>query len=491
LIVLPHQYRLATASRDLLRHTGTAALASGDFASSAGRLYDFLAQPQYQHWDFDSRMLIGQSILPRFLGRLPTVKETVIGLSIYLVCILAPLGAIALVAVEKPKLFNALSPLKVNAAAAPAPAMSFRQQAEIRLAAATGPLLRLSLLADIVKEAEQADETGDQLHFAKMLHAEAGERLPSTVQHASAALTLAKALRAQEDNGDDEKSWSEAARLLSEAESLLRAGLAKQDDSMAALILADVLVERQRGTGDEARIALLGEVVKLHADHALQSATRLPLARTGLAQALDEAGRTAQAEEQFRFAAVDIERLRQETKHGGDALALNHATFLMANDRSEEAMARLSRLLGKSVGLGSGYWSLERQAHLLAAVAARDRGDWRGVGDRAGAVKTVRELSGGNLLSPTYTEPRLDLRGALLLLEAERKLGRVQQAEELMAGVRAQYESKAGGARRCRSDDETDRWRKIITDAVAEIEKQEFNCEPTPALRQTGIVGDA
>ncbi len=408
----------------------------------------------------------------------------ILGLSIYLACILAPLGAIAVIAVEKPALFNAISPFKVGAAAKSAPVVSFRQQAETRLAAAPGPLLRLSVLADLVKEAEDADDADEQLHFATILHAEAASHMPSTVQHAFAAFKLAAALRAQQGRDDDEEYLAHSVRLLSEAETILRALPAKPGDGMSAMVLADVLAARARVSEGEARLGLLEEVVTLHAAHAKDSGARLPQVRIAFAENLDDEGKMAAAENQFQLAAGDINRLGLEKKRDGHVLALNHALFLMSNQRSDEAMARLSVLLDRPVTLDSGYWSVERSAHLAAAVAARGRGDWRGVREHAGVIKTVRDSRGGNVLTENYTEPRYDLRAALLLLEAERKLGHSQQAEALVTGMREQYQGKSTGAKRCRFDGETIRWRKVTADAVAEIEQREFKCEPAAVIQE-------
>ncbi len=46
LLALPHQYRMAIASRDLLRLNAKAPLASENFGDAAARLYDFLNQPK-------------------------------------------------------------------------------------------------------------------------------------------------------------------------------------------------------------------------------------------------------------------------------------------------------------------------------------------------------------------------------------------------------------------------------------------------------------
>ncbi len=102
LIVIPHHYRTARLSRALLRSARDVPMAGEQFSGVAGRLYDTMTQPPFQKWPVDSKTTVGWTILPRFLGRLPTAKETAVGLSIYLACLLTPVAILAVLAIKEP-----------------------------------------------------------------------------------------------------------------------------------------------------------------------------------------------------------------------------------------------------------------------------------------------------------------------------------------------------------------------------------------------------
>jgi Zn-dependent protease len=467
MLALPHQYRMAIASRDLLRLNAKAPLASEDFAGAAARLYDFLNQPKYQAWNFEAKMGIGQNILPRFLGRLPNLKETLIGLLIYAVAILAPLALLAALAFTKPVWFKALVPFDIAIPGAEKPRAPWRQQAEARLAASTQ---RMDTLSELIEEADEAEEHEDELHFAKILHAEASSQLPSSTQHAGAMLKLSSALR----HHYDPKNWEQGAQLQKRAQTLLRSRLAKRTDSADALLLADALNEEDESGALELRLAIRNEVVDLHAAHWELSGAKLPARRTFLAQALDEAGMKAEAEKQLQQATNDVKRLTRERDYSDRQVALKHAAFLLANKRPQDARQRLAPHLASPIDSAAGWYSIERQIHLFGAIAAREQADWQEVRVRTSAIKMFQTPASGKR---SKIGPRYDFRAVLLLAEAERKLGRGAVADELVAGMRAQYLGKKAGVARCLFGKEQDSWRKILDSAVAENERRAFTCQ--------------
>jgi Zn-dependent protease len=467
LLALPHQYRMALASRDLLQQTAKAPLASGDFGDAAARLYDFLNQAKYQHWNFEVKMSIGQNILPRFLGRLPNFKETLIGLLIYIAAILAPLALLGALAIKEPLWFKALAPFDTAILGAEKPHVPWRKQAEARLAASTQ---RMGTLSELIEEAGEAEEREDELHFAKILYAEASSQLPSSTQHASAMLKLSIALSAQFDR----QSVAQAAQLLKNAQALLRSRLAKRTDSADALLLADVLDEEDEPGGMELRLAIRNEVVDLHAAHWERSGSKLPARRTFLAHALDEAGMKAEAEKQLQLAANDVKRLTRDRDYSDKQVALKHAAFLLANKRPKDARQRLASQLASPIDSAAGWYSAERQMHLFAAVAAREQGDWQEVRLRTSAITMFQTPAYGKR---SEIGPRYDFRAGLLLADAERKLGRGAVADKLIAAMRPQYQGKQSGVARCHFGREKDSWRKFVDNAVVEIEKREFTCQ--------------
>ena len=119
---------------------------------------------------------------------------------------------------------------------------------------------------------------------------------------------------------------------------------------------------------------------------------------------------------------------------------------------------------------------------MKAAISARSRGDWQEVKARTAPLQVFTHASGTWLVN--YFRPKkFDLRAGLLLVEAERKLGRAAAADQLVDDMRAEYLGKKNGTPTCRFDSEYDSWRQELASALGENEKREFKCEePAPPL---------
>ncbi len=64
----------------------------------------------------------------------------------------------------------------------------------------------------------------------------------------------------------------------------------------------------------------------------------------------------------------------------------------------------------------------------------------------------------------------------LLLIEAERTLGDVERADELITDLKKHYDEEKRRANRCRFGQDTDAWRMEMTKALGEIEQRELKC---------------
>ncbi len=103
-------YRIAKASSLMLREKLSPASATSDFAAAATQLHDFLARPAFKKWPYTVKLSVGQALLPRFLGRIPSWKEAALGMVVYIFCALVPLvGLVSLVVVAPGSLRNAFS----------------------------------------------------------------------------------------------------------------------------------------------------------------------------------------------------------------------------------------------------------------------------------------------------------------------------------------------------------------------------------------------
>ncbi len=485
LLGLQHQFRLASVSRDLLRQTVKAPLASENFAAAAARLFDFLAQPRYASWTLDAKMGVGLAILPRFLGRLPNWKETIIGLLIYAACIVAPVAMLIAFAVSEPVKLKSLLPFDARvfdtggSHEVREPASTWRPLADQRLAAASTPAQRLDVLNELVVESEDMATDDDELHFARLLYAETAVLHPASTRHAQAALKVWRA----HSIANDKAGQREATHRLQEAEAILRQRLAQKSSAADALMLGEVLLSGQYEKRARSKVAIHNEIVDLHAAYWQQSGEQLPMARTALARALDDGGQTTAAEEQLNQALADLQRLPKVDDYFRSALAVDHGWFLMYTERPQDAVRRLTVYLDKPVASHASVFGSARDAYMLAAVAARAQGNWQEVKARTAAMLVFDNVKTGNWLFDTFKSRRFDVRAGLLLVEAERKLGNAAVADKLVADMRPQYLEPKGKTPTCSFHDQYDTWRKDLGIALGENEKREFHCEePVPPL---------
>jgi Zn-dependent protease len=91
---LPQQWRVMQLD---LAVSGQALEAGPADQSQALRLiFSALQLPRFQLWSYARRAAAASALLPQHLGRKPRRGETILGLAIYLGCLLAPLGALGL-----------------------------------------------------------------------------------------------------------------------------------------------------------------------------------------------------------------------------------------------------------------------------------------------------------------------------------------------------------------------------------------------------------
>jgi Zn-dependent protease len=493
LMAVPHHFRMARLSRDFLRHAVQAQAPSERFVDAAERLHDFLARPEYKGWKFDMKVGVAHTILPRFLGRLPSMKETVFGLLVYLACIAVPVGVVLAFAVKSPARFAAVVPFasglvaSITGDARKAPGASLQAENDARLAAVTDPQRHTTLLQEMIEEARDEYAPDEELRLARLLYAKTVLLPGPSLQHAKGALEMSIALRMAHGKG----LAAESPRMLKEAESILRERLSQHDSDEDALLLARVLGEREASASAKANIDNETEIVNLHAAHWQASNYNLMNARISLAKVLEEAGRQSDAEKQLQIAGDDMQRLPRNKliEYESGDLALNHAWFLMSAQRPQDAVTRLAPFLATPIIESPGEYSHERNAYLLAAIAARSQGDWPQVKTWATALYKFERQGSAGWLERTFgvgtPTVRYDLRGGLLLAEAQRHLGKGANADKLVAAMRPQFDQKARGKNTCHIGERYyETWRLPLQDAMRENEKREFQCEePPPPLK--------
>jgi Zn-dependent protease len=495
-LALSHQYRMAKVSRALLRQTRVAPLSAESFPAAAARLFDFLAGPDYTKWNIVTKVGVAQTILPRFLGRLPGVKETVLGMFVYIACIVAPLVMVIALAFREPAAFRALMPFgdvavsAVGSASAPAPVRSLRELNDETLAS-TPAAQRIEVLGELVKTAYDYDDQEERLRLARMNYAE-NVALPAPLwRQAEAAVELVWALQA----GNDKRQQNEGSALLKQTEQSLRAHLAKHDDGKAAMQLGSVLGAGEPANKPAAVIAIRQEIVDLYSKHPKETGNGLARQRTSLAEALDDAGRKSEAEEQLLLAGSELKRVSSPASYETETWALDYGWFLIDSDRAQLASQFITPFVEGSKKGEAGLYTFHRDARLLAAMAAREQGNWKEVRSVTLPIHLLKTRQRDGFLvrmfrpnkAPTQ---RFDLRAGLLLVEAERKLGNSAAADGLVSSMLKQYKAGPQGKLTCSINADYRQWRDRLNAAVRENEKREFACEepppplscPTPAV---------
>jgi hypothetical protein len=260
----------------------------------------------------------------------------------------------------------------------------------------------------------------------------------------------------------------------------VRARLALQADSVDALLLARILEGRFNPDDKMDALPIWQEIVDLHATYRAQSGSQLPAARLSLARALDRTGQADAAEQQLQAAADDFKRFPSEADYARGAMALDHAWFLMSHQRAPEAIKRIDSYL-TPIDAASAQSNLQRDAYLVAALAARMRGDWQEVEQRTSSIYQPTSPGSGNwaldfAIARLSAAPAIDGRATLMLIEAERALGKNDRADELVAHLRKQYQQGPDSTNRCRFGMSYDPWRKVFSDVLAENEKRELKC---------------
>lgn len=487
MVALPHQYRMAKVSRHLLKQVVKGPLGAEDFSVAAARLFDFLSQPAYKKWTFEAKLGVGHYILPRFLGRLPNVKESLLGILIYLACCIGPLIVLIAFAAKEPKRFAALNPFSAvtdEPAAKPRAAVAAKQDpyklwlasSEARFAAAPADPQRIEVLGQLIDEADEEDYFKDELRLSRMLYA-LTKTLPAPArEHADASLRLASILWVE----DDGRSKPEAARLRQEAAANLRLRLARKADGKDVDLLIWALSSSANRADKEDMLAIRQEILDLRAAPWVRSGDKLPLARIALARALDENGQAAAAERQLIAAAADLQGLPSAKPYQRKALAFDHAWFLMTHQRPQEALTFVGPYLHPLKDDAGGDASGQRGARLLAALVARQRGDWQAVKTILLPVQTVPKARTGNRIFDFFTPARVDMPATLMLVEAERKLGNSGSAADYLTELRKLYAGTSKGGVLCRVAPEGDPWRKLPAQALAEIEQRELGCKAVP-----------
>ncbi len=502
-----HHYRVAKASALLLREKTSATSRAPEFAAAAAQLYDFLCRPAFQKWPYATKLAVGQALLPRYLGRVPRWRETVLGMLIYVVCALLPLvGMVSLAIVAPANVIGAFgagtrqaldhttshdpagptaNPNRAAQADGAALQTAHRADRAATVAAALDPAQRQAAFEDAIQSAEEDGDHEDAIRLARQNLAETGQLPAPAHEHAQAARLLANTLR-NKDLSDAQRV--EADTLLLSAEAILRQRLASKTEKRDAQLLAQVLQLRPAPADKAAQLAMRQEVVALLAPSAAPGDDALADARRELAAALDRVGQADAAEQALSQAVADTSSAPDTPSNKiFRQRLLNDLAWMLLTHRKLQAAEQIANAQLSASNQSPYEEHLNhRNAHLILLMSARLQGNWNAANQHAIAIrdaKPVNSASGGNwiarLLLASVKAPPPDRRIGLLVIESERALGHSTVADKLVADARNSapaWEKQLAASNNCRMH-VTDRlWQREYQQALLDIEMREFTC---------------
>jgi len=504
LIGAQQHYRVAKASALLLRQSMQTPGAGAQFSVIAKQLFDFLAQPTFQKWNYQTKLTVGLALLPRFLGRVPSWKEAGLGMAVYILCALLPLAGLAGLAVMAPTaVMGALGqglgsahrnvgPAKPHTQAEQAspPSMvdlaeqqkAHRAQRNATLAAAQGQAERQIALKEAINDADEAGDRDDALRLARLLDAETRTLGPLDRARVDAAVALVTALYGSNNTA---AASTEIASLQLEAEGILRQRLAAKMDREDLILLAQILEQRTPHTDKAAMLAMRQEIVALFVANLEPSDKRLAYARRNLARTLDRVGEQDAAERALRLAAADT-ALTSDAQMDRQAIQDDLAWMLLAHHKLDEAAQLAQSQAAATQGAEHARAHSQRNAHMVLSMVARLNGDWEGVSRHATAVRNMAAAETPqmgnwflNLALTRMAPPIVDRRATLLLIDSERKLGHTAAADKLLAEFRKSagaFETASQTKNICKMHVTDTLWRRELQQTLLDIEQRELQC---------------
>jgi hypothetical protein len=498
LLALPHHYRMAKISSGLLRERKNGMPCAQDSTSAAAEIYAFFKKPAFQKWKFNTKLSVGYMMLPRFIGRMPNGKETVIGLVIYAACIVLPFAALAAIIRQSPQTIRTILPQvfhfdspatthapvvkqseKERQARIDAYLQEERLQRKKRLQTASKEE-RFTVMKDLIEDAHESGDIVDAQYFANLMYTESANA-PASYEHALAANLLSWIIL---EDGKPETS-KKGNELSMEAESIMRERLSHATDAKDVgdeELLADILQQRADGiqandTNKEIRLQLRQEIVATLSRHANEHDTRLSGARVQLAMILDDTGHMAEAEAELRSASKAVEAGISENHYPPQA-QLDYGWFLIAHQRPSEVDPLIAAYLKSPVF----YIHSQKEILILSAAAALSRNDWDSAKKRATDIREMpAQTSSPNWVTQFFVRHlsappfQHDIQATMILIEAERALHNDQQANDIVTEIRPLYQDgKHQPACKLRENDNL--WRHDFFHRLALIEQREMQC---------------
>jgi tetratricopeptide (TPR) repeat protein len=319
------------------------------------------------------------------------------------------------------------------------------------------PEARLAMLKERLGDAEERFDREAMLSLSRQYRDTAARNAPGSQLHAEGEMMVARAVAATDP------ARTEFAASTDAAERILRTRLAGQNDRQDALLLADVLELKSAAGVRAGDVGMMTEALHLYEANANDD-YRLYAARSNLALALDASGDAARAEQLLKKNLA----LPSANRYANIENRVDYAWFLLAHGRLDEAVHMLAESKAEVMDNRNrailGY--VARSLGLPAALIARQKGNWT---QAAAELEPLHRIGcAAGLPCAARARPPLDPQAGLLLVEAYRKRGDTDHADELAGELR-----KQGG---CALKPDARRWRAPLNAATAELKRRELHC---------------
>ncbi|MFZ6656920.1 hypothetical protein [Undibacterium sp. TJN19] len=513
-----HHFRVARASALLIKQKHAMPSESLGFSAAASDLYDFLRQPHFNKWAYTTKLSIGQTLLPRYLGRLPGWKESAAGITIYLACILLPLmilggllwtspnamlsvagqGFSTFMAVnDQDKLPKTGKDYGNDSTRQWEEELKIQRQARAEKVAAAQGLDRAEIIKAAIDESAESDPE-DALRLARIYYAENNNSVQSTYAHADAAYELASALRNWSDQEDQEgarKNDVEAGNYLQEAKAILRARLHANSDRKDARLLAQVLQARDIDADSPAQLGLKQEIVSLFAADKTKDDAQLLQAHQMLAHSFYRSGKNDEAEHELKTAESDYECAQKlDENYLCNSLKTDQAWLLVSRKKLDDAAKMIGPFLTMASNEHTGIGIERDEAHRIRWTIATLQKDFKTAKQEALAIKNARTPSSGNWLLDVFikrTQPAGNFQADLMLIHSYRALGEQEAADNLVEKLSNNVSktranpaapARATGELFCRTHLLTNSWKNQFQQAMLETEQRELKCRPVPRV---------
>jgi len=452
---MPHQWRVAQVDRAVDRGTTDTV----DERGAIERIFAAFQQPRFKGWNFERRALAATTLLPELQGRRARALESVAGLAVYFVCLVAPL-AIAL-AVYLPK-----GGLDLAMAVAGARIVPDDVDPEPPTLAARAPE------RDWAAEAEKLDAVPEPQRLKVLLNAfDSGVVMddePRRARYLKTASELAQLRPARDPDrirvlilqADQESEAN--ARALAHRRVIAEIDVADEGPLLALLAEAKTSLSFHEPLPGAERVALLRDALA-HVEQARSPWREKSTARLLLARALRAEQQHQEAESQLRLrlketpvvAAGDRSREGLSRRVAWVDAHLPLAWFLMAEGRSKEASALLDTAIASIPERVTVSWEhanrLAREAHLWARLESADAVAIRDAWDRYEAAR--QNLPGGGKRFLPHEVDRL------VVAQALRDARMEAEAREGIQAARAEPRSKWAMEQLCSAAPRDD-WRE-------------------------------